>query len=192
MGRVAKRARRRLACRLVVGRQRFSGVILDLSSSGIFVQTNAKPRPGEPVSLELSMPGQREPLRLEAQVARVKAVPARLVAVAQGGLGLRITNAPEGYYGFLSAILPEMAAAEDEEAVELAQELVAEVTAPRVSPAPAAHRYRVHVSQVGGARSRTLRIEANSPEEAAERALATAGDGWKLLGAVLDEEPSRG
>jgi Tfp pilus assembly protein PilZ len=186
MARVAKRARRRLACRIVVARQRFSGVILDLSASGIFVQTNAKPRPGDPVSLELSVPGQREPLRLEAQVARVKVVPPRLVAVAQGGLGLRITNAPEGYFDFLTSVLPEIAAAADEEAEAIARELGPPVA--RSAPPPATRRYRVHVSQVGGARSRTLRLEAASAEEAGALALESAGDGWKLLGAVLDEE----
>src|SRR5262245_18999550 len=107
MPRVAKRAKRRLACRIGVGRQRFSGVIIDLSASGLFVQTSAKPRPGEAVTLELSVPGQRVPLRLEAQVVRLKLVPPRLVAVAQGGLGLRITHAPEGYFSFLSSILSE-------------------------------------------------------------------------------------
>jgi Tfp pilus assembly protein PilZ len=184
MGRVAKRARRRLACRLVVGRQRFAGVILDLSASGIFVQTSAKPRPGDGVSLELSVPGQRDALRLEAQVARVKAVPPRLVAVAQGGVGLRITNAPEGYFSFLAAILPQLSPAAEEEALADALELDVPVPA---APTAATQRYRVHVSQIGGARSRTLRVEAGSADEAGALALQTTGDGWKLLAAVLDD-----
>jgi hypothetical protein len=190
MARVAKRARRRLACRLIVGRQRFGGVILDLSASGVFVQTSAKPRPGDAVTLELSIPGQREPLRVEAQVARVKVVPPRLAAVAQGGLGLRITNAPEGYFAFLTAILPELSVSE-EEAVSAALDLDEPAEeAPRGEPAPAraTRRYRVHVSQLGGARSRTLQLDAASTEEAVGLALQTAGEGWKVLGAVLDDE----
>ncbi len=195
MARGAKRARRRLACRLVVGRQRFSGVILDLSASGIFVQTNAKPRPGEPVSLELSLPDQRAPLRLEAQVARLKVVPPRLVAVAQGGLGLRITNAPEGYFTFLTAILPDLAAGaetDEEAAATLACEAAGPAPASKAEPARATRRYRVRVSQLGGARSRTLHVEARSAEEAAELAFETTGDGWKLLEAVPDEESPPG
>jgi len=191
MARAAKRARRRLACRLGVGRQRFSGVIIDLSASGIFVQTSAKPRPGDSVTLELSIPGQREPLRLEAQVVRLKLVPPRLVAVAQGGLGLRITNAPEGYFSFLAAVLPDFRPADPADLMGL--ELEEEEEPGEDSPAsqgkpdrdpPGQQRYRVSVRQVGGARSRTLHVQARSVDEAAQLALAEAGDGWRLLEVV--------
>jgi len=194
MARVAKRAKRRLACRLVVGRQRFSGVIIDLSASGIFVQTSAKPRPGDPVTLELSIPGHREPLRLEAQVVRLKLVPPRLVAVAQGGLGLRITNAPEGYFAFLTAILPEPRPTESEEALRFEEDAGEDPAASEAKPdgGQAGRRYRVYVRQTGGSRSRTLHVEARSAEEAAQLAFAETGDGWKLLEAILDEESTAG
>jgi hypothetical protein len=194
MARGAKRARRRLACRLVLGRQRFSGVIIDLSASGIFVQTSAKPRPGDPVTLEFSIPGHREPLRLEAQVVRLKLVPPRLVAVAQGGLGLRITNAPEGYFGFLTAILPTQGPTGPAEALDFDADAGEDPAASEAKPGrePVGRRYRVYVRQTGGARSRTLHVEASSAEEAARRAFAETGDGWKLLEVVLDEESSAG
>ncbi len=194
MARVSKRAKRRLACRLVAGRQRFSGVIIDLSASGIFVQTSAKPRPGDPVTLELSIPGHRDPLRLEAQVVRLKLVPPRLVAVAQGGLGLRITNAPEAYFSFLTAILPEQGRTDPEEALHFERNADEDPVAAQAKPErePARHRYRVYVRQTGGARSRTLHVEARSTEEAAQLAFAETGDGWKLLQTVRDEESTAG
>jgi len=195
MARGAKRAKRRLACRIGVGRQRFSGVILDLSASGIFVQTSAKPRPGDPVTLELSIPGHREPLRLEAQVVRLKLVPPRLVAVAQGGIGLRITNAPEGYFAFLTAVLPQLIPTQQEEAAALEQRATRD--APAALPGkpdrePPGQCYRVYVREIGGARSRTLRVQARSAEEAAQLAFAETGDGWKLLEAVLDDASPAG
>jgi hypothetical protein len=192
MPRVAKRAKRRLACRLGVGRQRFSGVIIDLSASGLFVQTSAKPRPGDPVTVELSVPGQREPLRLEAQVARLKLVPPRLQAVAQGGLGLRIRNAPEGYFAFLSSVLPGLVGVEAEDLCRFEEDADEEPAASEAKPErePAGQRYRVHARQVGGARSRTLHVQAGSAEEAAAHALSELGDGWRLLEAVLDREPA--
>jgi hypothetical protein len=174
MSRVAKRARRRLACRIVHGRQRFSGVILDLSASGMFVQTSAKPRPGEAVGIEISLPGHREPLRVDAEVARLRLVPGQLVIVAQGGVGLRITSAPEAYFAFLSAVLPAKLAAPAPESADAA--------------APALHKYRVRMSQVGGARSRTLRVRAHSAREAAALAVEEAGEGWKLLETREDDE----
>ena len=184
MSRAAKRAKRRLACRLVVGGQRFSGVILDLSSSGIFVQTTARPRPREPVTIEISIPSRQEPLRLDAQVARLRLVPPRLVVVAQGGVGLRITNAPEDYFTFLSGVLPVLAAR-----MTVAERLAdargaAASPPPADAPPPAPQRsYRVRMSQLGGARSRTLQIEAGSAQEASALALEATGDGWKVLDA---------
>ena len=172
MARVAKRTRRRMACRLVFGRQRFSGVVLDLSSSGVFVQTTAKPRPRDPVTLELSVPGQREPIRLEAHVARLFVVPAQLATVAQGGVGLRIRNAPEAFFELLRQLQLEgqRGSSAPVESVEV--------------PGEPRRCYRVRVTQLGRARTRTLRVVARSSEEAAELARAETGDGWKVLEAT--------
>ena len=175
MARVAKRTRRRMACRLVLGHQRFSGLVLDLSSSGIFVQTTAKPRPRDPVTIELNVPGQREPIRLEAHVARLFLVPAQLATVAQGGVGLRIGNAPEAYFQLLQQLQLEgqrgsSAPLESGEGLDV--------------PGEPHRRYRVRMTQLGRARTRTLDVVARSSEEAAELARAETGDGWKVLEAT--------
>jgi hypothetical protein len=189
MSRTAKRAKRRLACRIVTGGQRFSGVILDLSSSGLFVQTTARPRPHDAVTVEISIPGQREPLRVEAQVARLRLVPPQLVVVAQGGVGLRIRNAPEGYFAFLTAVLPEPTAAGSAAEPDADEREDLELRPAAGAPPPAAprRRYRVRMSQLGGARSRTLRIDARSAQQAASLAVEAAGDGWKVLETEDDE-----
>ena len=153
MARVARRAKKRLACALIVGRQRFSGVIIDLSSTGVFVQTTARPPVGEAAALELGIPGRKQTLRLQAQVVRLKVVPAQLLNLAQGGIGLRITNAPENYFEFLSEALPrlapEPASREEPEPPPKREPRAAERRAP-------GRAFRVRVRQIGGARSRTL------------------------------------
>jgi Tfp pilus assembly protein PilZ len=170
--RKVERTRKRMACQLVHGRQRFSGVVLDVSASGLFVQTKAKPGLGEAVSVEIAIPGEREPIRLETSVARVHVVPAQLVTVAQGGVGLRILNAPEPYFQLIGSLQPGRGAHASGAAADAAS---ADVPA---QPRPS---YRVRATQVGGARSRTLQIGAESPEEAARLACAELGDGWKVL-----------
>lgn len=191
MSRVSRRAKRRLACAIIVGRQRFSGVILDLSATGVFVQTTARPRVGEPVALELGIPGQKQTLRLQAQVVRLRVVPAQLLNLAQGGVGLRITNAPEGYFEFLSAVLPQFAKQAESSAAPakgrasgaaapLGSRSARAGAAPSTRPAPDLD-FRVRVRQVGGARSRTLHLRASSAREAAAAGLREVGAGWKVL-----------
>jgi hypothetical protein len=158
-----------MACRLVIGSQRFSGVVLDISSSGVFIQTPAKPNPRDAVTVEFSVPGEREPIRLETEVARVYLVPAQLIAVAQGGVGLRIRNASEAFFGMLGQLQLESQADDSE---------------PR-------RCYRVRVTQLGRARTRTLQILAGSAEEAAELASAQIGEGWKVLESS-EEAPAAG
>jgi hypothetical protein len=188
MGGRAKRARRRMACGITTGGQRFSGLILDLSATGLFVQTRAKPRPGEPLSVEISVPGLRAPLRVEAQVARLQVVPAHLLNVAHGGIGLRITNAPEAYFAFLAAILPEEVSAAPPERTQPAAPGAAAADASGSPGRPPGRGWRVRVTQIGGARSRTLRVTAGSAEAAAALAREEMGEGWKVLEACPDDE----
>ncbi len=183
MPRAAKRTKRRMACRLVVGSQRFSGVVLDLSATGVFIQTTAKPNPREAVTVELSVPGEREPIRLETEVARLYMVPAQLITVAQGGVGLRIRNAPEGFFEMLGQL--QLAGQADSPAPTGGGAEQAEAGDPQ-------RGYRVRVTQLGRARTRTLRILARSAEEAAELACTETGEGWKVLESTEEEGPAAG
>jgi len=172
-----------MACRLVLGRQRFSGLVLDLSASGIFVQTTAKPRPRDPVTIDLNVPGHREPIRLEAHVARLFVVPAQLATVAQGGVGLRILNAPEAFFQLLRQIQLEGQGGSSAP-VESGEDLDA--------PGEPRRRYRVRLTQLGRARTRTLQVVARSSEEAAELARAESGDGWKVLESTEGDDSAAG
>jgi PilZ domain len=98
------RMKKRLACALWIKGVRQHGIVLDLSSKGLFVQTSAKPAPGEAVRIELVLPGQTKATTLMATVARVRTVPPALLAVAQGGIGLKLDNPPEEYFVFVGKV----------------------------------------------------------------------------------------
>jgi hypothetical protein len=98
------RMKKRIACALWIKGVRQHGIVLDLSSKGLFVQTSAKPAPGETLRIELVLPGQTRATSLMATVARVRTVPPALLSVAQGGIGLELQNPPEEYFVFVGKI----------------------------------------------------------------------------------------
>lgn len=158
------RKKRRIPCQLWVGEREHSAFVLDLSPSGLFVQTHAKVQCGERLALRLSYEGAG--LDLVVEVARTKPVPPNLLTVAKGGIGVRIVNASEEYFQLLDALrLGERSTSE----VELVLE-----------PEPGS-RFRVYVAQISGSRSRRLEVAAPNGETAAARALDQLGDGWKIL-----------
>jgi Tfp pilus assembly protein PilZ len=98
------RMKKRIACSLTFNGVRQHGIVMDLSSKGLFVQTSAKPKPGDAVRIELTLPDQTKPTQLHATVARVRMVPPALLAVAQGGIGLKLQNPPAEYFVFVGKI----------------------------------------------------------------------------------------
>lgn len=98
------RMKKRIACALWIKGVRQHGIVLDLSSKGLFVQTSAKPSPGESIRIELTLPGQKQATTLMATVARVRMVPPALLTVAQGGIGLMLQNPPEEYFVFVGKV----------------------------------------------------------------------------------------
>jgi len=159
---VTNRKKRRIPCTLWVGEREHSAVILDLSPSGLFVQTHAKTQRGERLRLHFS----REDalLELKVEVVRIKQVPQNLIAAVKGGIGVRIVDAPEEYYGRLTGLgIHERA----KPTFELERE-------PGL-------RFRVHVAQIGGPRSRRVELAAPNEDNARLRALEELGDGWKVL-----------
>ncbi len=186
--RLYDRTKRRLPCDLRCEERRHSGVVLDLSPTGLFLQTSAKLTTGAQVELGLKLPTQPEPVRLVATVVRRKVVPPSLTNVAQGGVGLQIVRAPESYYAFLERLWAERteisaspvraprSASTGSEAAAAPQT----ASAPQTAPAPL-QRHRVRLKQIGGSRSRLLVVDASSSEEAEQKALAELGEGWKVL-----------
>ena len=93
----ADRIRRRVTCELQLDGRSYRGIVLDLSESGVFVQTEATPPPGTRVRLRLHTAGGVE-FVVEATVARRQVAPPQLASVVRGGLGLRVEDPPAAYF----------------------------------------------------------------------------------------------
>ena len=96
--RSAPRHKRRMTCELRYDGSKASGIVLDLSSSGLFVQTSARPAPNCIVVVHLEARGNAPVLDLRTRVARQKRVPPRLAGLDPPGLGLQILDAPDAYF----------------------------------------------------------------------------------------------
>lgn len=166
-----------MPCDLTFEGQQHSGLVLDVSPGGLFVQTSAKAKPGDRLDIKLSLPGESQKLPLQVEVVRKVVVPPRLLAIAHGGVGVRILNAPEAYYNFMGSLGigsdpgefkadPNRANASGEGAG---------------AGEPPGQRYRVRVKQTQGPRSRVLDVTAGDEEGARSQALAELGEGWEVL-----------
>jgi hypothetical protein len=178
--RVSNRKKRRTPCLLKVGHRVHTGLVLDLSPSGLFIQTNAKTYRGERIEMELSV-REDHPLDMVVEVVRTKSVPPRLLTVAQGGIGVRIVSAPEEYFQFLNSIgvaERQAVASAGGHGGEAGAALDGGVELER-DPGP---HFRVRVGQLSGPRTRRVEVAAPDAEAAAELALEELGTGWKVLG----------
>jgi PilZ domain len=164
--RVAKRHKWRLACEVVSEGRSQRAIVIDLSQTGIFVQTGTRVPPGSEVEVRLLLPDATEPILLRARVARNKQVPPQLTSVARGGVGLRILDAPAAYYETIGSL-------EGGDSLRQANAVAA--------PEPDKTRFRVRLKQSDGPRSRSVEILAESPDAARARALAQAGAGWEAV-----------
>jgi Tfp pilus assembly protein PilZ len=99
------RFKKRMSCRLRLGEHDHSGIILDVSRKGLFVQTSASARIGDKVEVVLSRPEKDSAIKLVAGVRWLRRVPTQLRSVAQAGIGLQISQADEGYYALLAEAL---------------------------------------------------------------------------------------
>ncbi|HVN38663.1 MAG TPA: PilZ domain-containing protein [Myxococcota bacterium] len=201
-GRVLERSKRRMTCRVHVDGRQHNGIVLDLSGSGLFIQTGAKLAPGVRVDIDLSMPD--GDARMQIEVVRRKQVPPQLLTVAQGGIGVRILSAPESYYRFLQELQEKERELEARSAATTAQAGSARAVSPSPAPRPAPvsakpaaapaqrpppppkpeppkPRFRVRVCQTQGARSRVVDVAAASADAAARQVLGELGEEWKLL-----------
>ncbi len=198
------RTKMRIACTLYLEESRHSGMVLDVSASGLFVQTNASPAPGAPLRVELRVPELPEPIEMQATVSRKRIVPSQLRTFLNGGLGLQLENPPEEFYAMVAKLLARGAAApqtseankksKTTQASRAAQLAKRAAKRSRRAPAKRAQRaekrppvkpkltsFRVRLSQVGGSGSRNLVIRAIGEDEARRRAILDVGDGWKVL-----------
>jgi len=97
------RSKKRISCAITVDGHRYAGIVLDVSATGVFVQTSATPKMGSNVTLELQLSG-IETLPIRARVARRHSVPARLKSIVHGGIGLALEGAPEEYFRLIGEL----------------------------------------------------------------------------------------
>jgi hypothetical protein len=164
------------------------GIAVDVSASGLFVQTNAKPMPGAMVELKVSLPGVDEPAVMEARVARKKVVPVELLTLAQGGVGLSLRQPADAYLDFVADISPEHA------------EAVAKIRARKgagsvggggngkgarsgsgANGAAAANRFRIHAVEIATGKKNSFLVSCASEQEAGEEVLKQLGNDWQVL-----------
>ena len=100
--RVDPRFKKRMSCRLKQEQRTYAGMVLDVSRTGLFVQTSAGAKPGDEVEVLLGSREQAAPVALTAEVVWQRKVPAQLRIVVEGGVGLKIRYAPELYYALLA------------------------------------------------------------------------------------------
>lgn len=167
----AVRRRRRIPCDLWLNGKRHRGFVVDLSERGLYVQTRAAPRPHDPLRVSLRDEA-GEALELEARVARRYVVPERLASVVRGGIGLEVLDAPEAYRALAAARATERGA-----------------RGAHPAEAPPVHRFRVRLRKRGSARSRTLEVDAETPEAAEGAAHRKLGAEWEVVSAT--QAPAR-
>ena len=188
-GRVSDRTKRRTPCSFSMNGRRQNGFVLDLSRTGLFIQTSADPNPGERLDIEIVLDDKVLPMHVE--VARRKKVPPQLLTVAQGGIGVRILSAPEAYYTALADLtgpnrdVRGRAKALRRRPRSLAKPSssgpVARAPAPPAPPDPELPGFRVRVAQVNGTRTRSVRVSARDEAQARRQVMDDLGDEWKIL-----------
>jgi hypothetical protein len=182
-----------MSCEININGARHSGIVLDISATGLFVQTNVKPTPGLIATLHLSLPGRQETIAMQARVARKKMVPPQLLAVAGGGVGFAITEPAEAYLDFVAEMSPENAEAVAKERAKGGSRAGSGAAgarppgraggrkAPDMVRAAAPTRFRIHAVETRSGRKNTFLVTCASEQEASDQVLQELGDEWKVL-----------
>jgi hypothetical protein len=209
-GRIFERKNRQMPCTLTLDGRNHGGLILDVSPGGLYIQSTAKIKPGDQIEVQLTIPGIDGRHHLQVEVVRKVVVPAQLLKVARGGVGVRIINAPEAYYQFMDGLgvtadagTSKLEQLENRRAESAAASSAADAK-PTPKPTPNATpereseikaepeakeeppsvqpQFKVRIKQSQGPRSRTVSVEADSEDDARSQALHAAGAGWIVLG----------
>jgi len=158
-----------LPCEVLFEGASVRAFVLDLSATGLFVQTSVRMRPGSDVEVRLQIANVSEPLHLRARVARRRQVPTQLTTIAHGGVGLRLREVPTQYLDAIQLL---------ESGTGLRGSEVPKPDAPAASERPC---FRVRVKQSDGPRSRSIEVRAGDGEQARALALREVGKGWEAV-----------
>lgn len=166
------RVKKRLQCTLAHDARRHSGLILNLSGSGMFVQTSLPAEPGTLLDIDVQVPDRNEALAVRAAVVWRRRVSPRMTGVNQSGMGVRIVGNETAYREIMADIL--------EPVLKDPSALGRGPAPPPADDAPR-ERFVLRLGQTGGPRSRRVVVESHSKQAACEEALRQAGDGWTIL-----------
>jgi hypothetical protein len=163
-----QRTRRRITCEILIGDERYAGIVRDVSPAGLFVQTRARPPANSVVEMIFPASDGRREVRVEAGVARERNAPPGLQAEVPGGIGLEVLAPPPEYHVLIA-----------EEAERASREAR---SAPDNGPPSdsGVRAFRVRLIERGTANHKVLTVRGESAEGARARALTRAGRGWKI------------
>lgn len=165
------RVRKRLQCTLELEARRHSGLILNLSECGMFVQTSLPAEPGTLLGIDVRVPSHPEPIPVQAAVVWRRRVSPRITGINQSGMGLRLVSRPSEYRSMMADILEPV----------LKESMTESSTRAGPEPEPNLDRFVLRLAQIGGPRSRRLVLESRSKQAACEAALEEVGHGWTIL-----------
>jgi Tfp pilus assembly protein PilZ len=158
------RYKKRFSCQFDDGEgQQFRGIVLNVSRSGLFVRSRVAPKIGARLNLDVALFDQAPSIPLRARVVWKRKVHRSAASLEDGGIGLELeTDSPE-YERYLSSL----------EGVEIPPE--------KSSSTAASCSYSVRLAFAGTPRTRCMKLEASSPEEAQKIALERDAEGWEVL-----------
>lgn len=158
-----------MTCEIANRSERSTGVVRDVSPTGLFVQTALAPRADSVVELIFPAEGSQPELRVEAGVARQREVARRLQGAVPCGLGLEIIPPRDEYEKWVYApVRPRLA--DSNRARRLAGE-----------PAEESIRaFRFRLTRHDRSASRVLTVRCQTEAGARARALVRVGPGWKI------------
>lgn len=160
------RFKKRVPCRLQVTGTAHSGMVLNVSRGGLFVQTTAGASPGDSVHLDLAV-GDADPLPVDARVVWRRVVAPHLRTVSTGGMGLHVQYASDAWFGFVGGLAASGFVDED-----------------GAEPRAAGPSFRVRLRLSGSPRTRILTVAAADEGEARERVRSLVDAHWVVLDLV--------
>ncbi len=172
----APRAESRMLCRLRSGIRSHSGMVLDASAGGVFVQTTASLPPGTPLSLTIHVPRGKF-FTLKGQVARVVVAAAGLKPGAGSGLGVVLSEPPKEYVDWVKSL--------SDRPKEPLRVSGGKPTKGKNAPGKT-RAFQVKLQEIASKRTRDVLVRCGSEAEASELALAEFDDDWKVLRVEAD------
>jgi len=183
--RKSPRIKCRFPCEILGSGNRTSGTILDLSEGGLSVLTALEAEQGESLTVCFKAPGGK-PIEVEALLWHSRRVRDRATGKTTWALGLMISRACDAYL----RLAPQTGAPRPEPVSSSGEGDPGdpgESDDPGESSAKELAEFRIRVKQIGGPRTRTLTLSAESREEVRALAATHLGDDWEVLEVVASE-----